>query len=530
MRPVARHKGRLPVLLEEPQPRALQITAEILHQLHREPLLTLHLAPQQRKQRRCQHPTRNVARHRNVTHHPNHIPSMMLPEMRLHLRPILQRHHRRLSRSSNLRHHRRFSRCSSFHRTLSSLHRSRGNLSSFNHSFRSRRCRNLRHRFRRNLTLTVRTKHQRHILHRHRLRFLPARQRRFILLNHHPRLVPVQRHVAEPLAVQSRHVPLKIMVIGRPQRNAGKTTDRNRREFPLRRIQRHILRTVELLNRRRPQHVPDRFLMAQPERPIHKALIHLRWRRRCRWRFRPRFRLALRRPRLHRPHPHKKPRPVLHEQSRHIKHRIRTTRRLDLPRHRLNRPRIRNQSRLPPTQRRRPFPAITTIRRTRPAPVLPLMRRPRPTTKIPSLSLRAITPRRPILSRPILSRSIRPRPTWPARTRPPIVKTPLPSRPTRPRTSRPTRPRSTRPARTRPAPHPASATTTTPVIPLATTTKTVAALALPTHHIRRHFAPHHFRSVFLRQILHPVGTELKVLELGEINGVGLAHDINLLVN
>ena len=265
MRPVARHKRRLPVLLEKPQPSTLQITAEILHQLHREPLLTLHLAPQQRKQRRRQHPSRNIPRHRNVIHHPNHLPSMMLPEMRLHLRPILQRRHRRLSHSSNLRRHRHISRCSSFHRTLSSLHRSRGNLSSFHHSFRRRRCHNLRHRFRRNLTLTVRTRHQRHILHRHRLRFLPARQRRFILLNHHPRLVPVQRHVAEPLTVQSRHVPLKIMVIGRPQRNPGKSTHRNRREFPLRRIQRHILRTIEFLNRRRPQHVPDRFLMAQPE-------------------------------------------------------------------------------------------------------------------------------------------------------------------------------------------------------------------------------------------------------------------------
>jgi hypothetical protein len=138
--------------------------------------------------------------------------------------------------------------------------------------------------------------------------------------------------------------------------------------------------------------------------------------------------------------------------------------------------------------------------------LLPLRTRsPRASTEIPAVPRRTISPRRPI--RP-----------WPAAF----------SLWTRPAALMPLRTRPARSTRTRPTAIPS--TRSPAAIPRTTPRTAIVLPALTPQYLRRNFAPHHFSRLFPRQIIHPVRPELEILQLRQINGVGLAHDGNQLDN
>lgn len=243
--------------------------------------------------------------------------------------------------------------------------------------------------------------------------------------------------------------------------------------------------------------MPDRILPATPQRSIRHALKHLgRGRRWC-----LPFRLRLPGP-CH-PHPHQIACPVLQKQPSHIENGIRPARRLDLACHRLDRPRIRHETRFPALKGRRALPEWGT----RPTVMLlPLRTRPPlPSSEFPAVPRRTISPRRPLRPWP---------PAFSLRTRPAVLL--------------PLRTRSTWPTRTRPSTIPS--TRSPAVIPRPPPPTAIVLPALPPQYLRRNLAPHHFSRLFPGQILDPVRPELEILQLRQINGVRLAHDGNQLDN
>ena len=330
-------------------------------------------------------------------------------------------------------------------------------------------------------------------------------------------------------------------MIWRAEDFPGKTADRHRRKDALRRLHADGIPPIVILQHGPLQNVADGLIPTQPQRTIRRHLEQLlRPGQRLHFRSRPTLGTARRGRRRQTREIHHVAVAARQKETAQLKNRIGPTRGLHLPRDRFQRLRLSEQAHPPPRQRlhirpmlkapRRPAPAIVSpkirppaaaaIRSARPGPPIIGTRTTWPRAAViealPSRT-RAAVPRGTVWPRTFLAR-----PLWPgtSRARAAIVGPRATwTRAVGPRTPRRTAPvlpiKIAAPPKTtafsaRPAfPARAKPEAAAPRLPL------VVRRAPPNHLAGRHFP--------LLQISHPVGREVQVLQLGEVDRFWIGH-------
>ena len=101
----------------------------------------------------------------------------------------------------------------------------------------------------------------------------PALDRLFAALHLDAGLVALERQVGKSLLVETRDVALVLVMVWRPQDRATETAHRHDTEIPRGRRHFDVFGDVKIFERRTIEQMRDRFLPAQPDRPVRRTTI-----------------------------------------------------------------------------------------------------------------------------------------------------------------------------------------------------------------------------------------------------------------